>query len=129
MKHPSKREKKRSDDLTGEIIHQEMRKIFPKKNDYGSASFAELVPELAKFSILTRGRFKAFMTHHRRELLAIDRSPLSAREQRWRYADCGETFVRDATRRQFWFALPALVRTATELKFGQAAEVFDQSTD
>ena len=35
----------------------------------------------------------------------------------------GREHVRDAIRRQYWWAYPALVRTAMEMEFGEAAEV------
>lgn len=31
----------------------------------------------------------------------------------------GETFVKDAMRRQYWFALPGLVRVAIEIRYGE----------
>lgn len=36
--------------LTPVLLQSLMRKIFPKKNDYGEASFEELLPELARFN-------------------------------------------------------------------------------
>ncbi len=41
----------------------------------------------------------------------------------------GEEFIRDAERRQYWFAYPALVRTAVEMEFGEEAEVYDAQPD
>jgi hypothetical protein len=35
----------------------------------------------------------------------------------------GEGFIRDAERKQYWFAYPALVRTAAEMEFGEAADI------
>jgi len=111
--------------LSGALIHQVMRRLFPKRNDYGTASFDELVPELAKFVINTRGKFQALMTHHRRTLLRIDRDPLYPWERKMFAEEYGEEFIRDTERRQYWFAYPALVRTAAEMEFGEAAEVYD----
>ena len=109
--------------LTGVDIHKAMSSIFPKKNDYGTASFDELVPELARFGITTVGKFRNLMTKHRRELLAIDRDPLQPWEIRHMSESFGELFVKDAVRRQYWFAYPALVRTAAELEFGEQAAI------
>lgn len=36
----------------------------------------------------------------------------------------GAEFVRDAVRRQYWFAFPGLVRNAAELEFGEQAVVW-----
>ena len=33
--------------LTGILIHREMSRLLPKRNDYGTGFFDELVPELA----------------------------------------------------------------------------------
>jgi hypothetical protein len=111
--------------LTGINIHKLMSHIFPKKNDYGTASFDELVPELAHFGITTVGKFRNLMTKHRRKLLAIDRDPLQPWEIRHMSESFGELFVKDAVRRQYWFAYPALVRTAVELEFGERTAVYE----
>jgi hypothetical protein len=102
-----------------------MSRHFPKKNDYGEASFDELVPELAHFGIISVGDFKRLMTRHRRDLLRLDRSRLSVWERQNAIAEYGRAFVADAIRRQYWFAYPALVRTAAELEFGEAAAVYE----
>ena len=109
--------------LTGIYIHKMMSHIFPNNNDYGTASFDELVPELDRLGITTIGKFRNLMTKHRRKLLSIDRSPLSPWEVRHASESFGELFVKDAIRRQYWFAYPALVRTAAELEFGELATV------
>ncbi|MFO1253582.1 MAG: hypothetical protein U1E77_21150 [Inhella sp.] len=112
--------------LSGELIHRQMRRIFPKRNDFGGASFDELVPELAALGVQTRAQFKRLMTKHRRALLRIDRDRLKPWEIRafseWR----GAASVKDCLRRNYWFAYPALVRTAAELEFGERAEVRDE---
>ena len=102
-----------------------MSRIFPKKNDYGTGSFDELVPELARFGIGTLGQFRSLMTKHRRAMLALDRSRLSPRAIRECSEWYGEAFVKDAVRRQYFFAYPALVRTAAEMEFGEEAAVYE----
>jgi hypothetical protein len=111
--------------LTGEAIHRVMSRLFPKKNDYGEASFDELVPELARFGVISVGDLKRLMTRHRRALLRLDRSRLSSWERRNAIDEYGRAFVTDAIRRQYWFAYPALVRTAAEFEFGEAAAVYE----
>jgi hypothetical protein len=64
------------------------------------------------------------MTKHRRRLLCIDRGPLEPWEERLFAEDRGEAFVKDALRRQYWFAYPGLVRIAAELEFGEEAVVY-----
>ncbi len=90
--------------LSGEVIHRVMRRVFPKRNDYGTASFDELVPELARFGVTTLGGLRALMTRHRRALLAADRERLRPVERRMFAEDYGDAFVRDTERRQYWFA-------------------------
>ncbi len=111
--------------LTGALIHKAMSRLLPKRNDYGSASFEELVPELAKLGICDLGAFVRLIKKHRRRLLAIDRDRLAPWEIRHFSESFGEAFVKDAIRRQYWFAYPALVRTAAELEFGEIASVYE----
>ena len=112
--------------LTPALLQSLMRKIFPKKNDYGKASFEELLPELARFNIKTRGQFVALMTHYRKRLLRLDSEPLDAWHERYYRSELGDQFVSDALRRQYWFAYPALIRIALELKFGDKAVTYDR---
>jgi hypothetical protein len=119
MRSLSARQRISARELTGEMIHRVMVRIFPKKNDYGEASFDELVPELARLGITSIGGFKKFMTRHRRALLQLDRCRLSVGERKSAVDEYGYAFVADAERRQYWFAFPALVRTAVEFQFGE----------
>jgi hypothetical protein len=123
MQHQSARARVNARPLSGALIHKVMRGIFPKRNDYGDASFEELVPELARFGINSVGKFRRLMTKHRKRLLRIDRARLAPWEVKFFAEDFGEQFVKDAIRRQYWFAYPALVRTAAEIEFGDAAAI------
>lgn len=107
--------------LDGALIHRVMARLFPRRNDYGHASFDALVPELARFGITNRGSLLRMLKRHRKALLRIDRQRLSPEEQRFLGREFGQDFIKDAVRRQYFFALPALVRTAVELEFGEAA--------
>jgi len=98
-----------------------MSRLFPKRNDYGDGSFEELVTELRALGISSVGDFKRLMTHYRRALLRFDRAPLSHFERRLAIDDFGADFVADATRHQYWFAYPGLVRSAIEMHFGEDA--------
>lgn len=122
----SARKLRARESLTPVLLQSLMRKIFPKKNEYGEASYEELLPELARFNIKTRGQFSALMTHHRRQLMRIDSGPLDAWHERHYRAELGDQFVIDALRRRYWFAYPALIRIALELKFGDKAVVYDR---
>lgn len=127
MRHVPARQRVALQPLTGELIHRLMSRLFARRNDYGTASFEELVPELARFGITTRGQFRRLMTRHRRALLRMDRRRLGPDEICIYIDECGEDFLRDATRRQFFFAYPALVRNAAEMEFGEAAAVYEES--
>lgn len=111
--------------LTAESIRTTMRKIIPKRNDYVSDMdiFEELLPELARFEITTRGQLKRLLTKHRRALLADDRSRLSTAEQKYFGDWFGTEFTKDAIKRHFWFAYPGFVRNALEREFGDVAAV------
>lgn len=104
-----------------------MRSLFARRSNYGVAPWDELLPEMARFGITTRGAFVRLMKRHRGQLIAIDRDPLSPREVAFFSHESGADFVRDALRRQYWFAWPGLVRTAMTLEFGEAAEIVDLS--
>jgi len=119
MKYLSARRAKRDMPLTGPAIHKVMRCLYPRRNDYGTASFDELVPELTRFGVITVGRFERLMKRHRRQLLVIDQSPMNTEYIEFA-RECGAD-IKDAVRRDYWFAYPALVRTAAELEWGEAA--------
>lgn len=117
------RESVRRRPLTATAIHAQMRRIFPKRNDYGNGSFEELVPELARWGVKTVGGFRKLMTKHRKRLLVLDRDRLDPREEAWFSEEFGASFVKDAVRKQYWFAYPGLVRIAAELEFGEKAAI------
>lgn len=127
----SARRKKLLEPLTAPLVRKVMRSIFPVKNDYVSDMklFEELLPELRRFGIHTRGSFQLLMKKHRRALLVDDRSRLSLHEQQHFVGMFGSEFVSDAVRRQYWFAYPALVRNALESEFGEAAAVWAEGSD
>ena len=110
--------------LSAELIHRVTARLFPKRSDYGVNSYEDIMQELAKFGILNRGGFTRLMKRHRRELIRIDRSRLAPWEIKHFSESFGEAFVKDALRRQYWFALPAMIRNAMELEFGEDAAVY-----
>jgi hypothetical protein len=114
--------------LTEDALRKTMLSLFPKRHDYGDLAFHELAEELAARGISSRGRFSRLMKKHRRSLVDIDRSRLSCWEIRFFCEEFGEAFVKDALRRQYWFAFPALVRIAMDLEFGDSAPA-DRGTD
>lgn len=129
MKRLSARSAARQRALTGERIHHHMSRLFPRRNDYGDASFDALVPELARFGIETGGEFIKLMKRHRRQLRAIDSERLTPWEIQHFAESFGEAFVKDAVRRCYWFAYPALVRVAMEMEFGEEAAVYEETDE
>lgn len=130
VRHISARKRVDQTPLTAALIHKQMTSLFPKKNDFGDASFEELVPELARFEINTVARFRAMMKKHRRQLLIDDcTTDLSGSEIRFFSGWIGKQEVKDKLRRQLWFAYPALVRGAADLEFGEAAAIYDHDND
>lgn len=127
-KRPSARQVRNAEPLTPESIHKIAASLLPRRNDYGNNTYDDLVSELANFGIKTRGAFMRLMKRHRKQLLQIDRDPLLPSEIKFFSQEFGDVFVRDALRRQYWFALPAMIRTALELEFGEAAAVYEEVT-
>ncbi len=105
--------------LIADGVHKIMRRLFPKKNDFGDASFDELVSELARLGVHEHGQFELLMKRHRRRLLEIDASPMDAWHVRYYSRELGEAVMRDHLRRNYWFAYPALARIAIELEYGE----------
>ena len=128
MRRITVRQKIAKQQLSGALIHKVMSRLFPKKNDYGDASFDELVPELAQFGVKSVGQFQGLMKKHRRQLLGIDQDRLEPWEIQHYAESFGKEFVSDALRRQYWFAYPALVRIAAQLEFGEEAAVYENES-
>ncbi|MFG6414574.1 hypothetical protein ACG02S_11775 [Roseateles sp. DC23W] len=101
-----------------------MRRLFARRSNHGVASWDELLPQMARFGITTRGDFVRLMKRHRRQLIVIDRDPLTPREVAYYSQEFGADFVRDALRRQYWFSWLSMIGIAMELEFGDAATVW-----
>ncbi|MES2070268.1 MAG: hypothetical protein V4488_07970 [Pseudomonadota bacterium] len=124
--HAPARKIKGQQALSGKKIHDVMRKLYPKRNDYISAPelFEELVPELKRFDIDTVGKFKRLMKTHRRALLEDDKSRLSEMEIRYYCEWFGKKETLESLRKQRWFSYVGLVRNAAESEFGEQAGIF-----
>ena len=122
MTRQSARRRRQKAPLSGTAIHRIMASIYPSRNDYASEGFDELVSELARVGIRTCGEFRAMMTSVRRQLLKIDRDRLAPWEIRHMSESFGESFVKEAVRRQYWFAFPGLVRVAIDVRFGEQVD-------
>jgi hypothetical protein len=73
-----------SEPLSGLLIRRICSSIFPKRNDYNDslADFAELVSELEKFGITSRGELQRLLTQHRRTLMQMDRASFDHAERK-----------------------------------------------
>lgn len=115
--------------LSEDTLLKTMLSLFPKRSNYGDLAFHELNQELHARGITSRADFSRLMKRHRRELLRIDRSTLAPYEVRFYCEEFDREFVKDAIRRQYWFAFPALIRIAMELEFGEEACVHEHDAE
>lgn len=113
-----------------DYLQKTMRSLFPKKNDFASkAELAEVVEELKEFAILTKLQVRLFLKKYRHQLLEIDKQPLDAIHQQIYREMNGDAEYLDSIRRQYWFAYPALIRTAMEIEFGDSYEEHARKRD
>lgn len=111
-------------------LQKTMRSLFPKKNDFASKKeLAEVVEKLKDFSIITKLQVRLFLKKHRRQLLEIDQQPLEAIHQEIYREINGNTEYLDSIRRRYWFAYPALIRTAMNIEFGDDYEDYSHKRD
>jgi len=116
-------------DLKPESLAKILVETFPSQNDWGVSDFQEELGEAQMFGIVTEADLRALLRKHRDELLEIDRSPLSAYDEKLYRREEGEAWVTERLSKGFWFALPALFRLALELEFGEAYEAFTRRRD
>jgi hypothetical protein len=108
---------------------RELRQILPKRNDIGLVNYAGLLTELAHFGIVTRAGFRRLMLRHRRQLIAVDRTPLDAMSERAFRNEFGDAYINNRFRRQYWFSWEAMTRFALEFEFGELYRVFAEKRD
>jgi hypothetical protein len=109
--------------LTGLLVRQAARALFPRRNDYIEAPerYEALVGELARHGVRTRGQLRRLLQKHRHALLALERFQLQPAQVRRHVALHADANVRDAVRRQYWFGYPSFVRQALAREFGTPA--------
>ena len=112
--------------LSVESMERIMRRVLPRRNQEAPINYEELLGEARDFGILTRAQFRALLLRHRRALIAADRGPLTAQDERICRADWGDTVVSERLRRQFWFSWEAMTRIALELEFLDKYERYSQ---
>ncbi len=104
-----------------------MRRVLPRRNQEPPINYEELLGEARDCGILTRAQFRALLLRHRRALIAADRGPLTAQDERMCRADWGDTVVSERLRRQFWFSWDAMTRVALKFEFGDKYEQYLRS--
>ena len=106
-----------------------LRRTLPRTSNYKPANYPELLGELLTFGVRTRAQLRRLMLRHRRDVIAIDKQPLNAINERIYRNDLGEKAYFDLTRRNIRFSWEAMTRLALELEFGAAYEEFSSKRD
>lgn len=104
--------------ITPELTRLVLQEIFPKRNDFYECDYCEEVEELKCFGITTVGQLEELLTRRYIEVMKVDSTPLEPPYREVYVRDHGEDWVRARELAGFWFALPALLRCALELEFG-----------
>jgi len=120
----SARAKKRQALLNPVAMERTMLRVLPRRNQMPPTNYQELIEEARDFDILTMAQFRALLLRHRRALIATNREPLTARDERLYRADWGDTVVSELLRRQVWFSWEAMTRLAFGFEFGEKYEEY-----
>ncbi|CAH0535386.1 hypothetical protein VST7929_02959 [Vibrio stylophorae] len=117
--------------LTPVKVYKLLSVIFPKANDYApsESGYVEELSELREFSIRSIRDLRLLLKRHRREIISIDRSPINAYHQKMYREEMGDAVFLDHMKKCYWFALPAILRIALELEFGEQYTEFAHKRD
>jgi hypothetical protein len=115
--------------LTPESVHKVLRRFFPAKNDDFPSDYVEELAELRAFGIATEEQLDEMLRRRTKEIMEIDRSPMSESDIRMHTEESGEEFVARRMREGFWFSYPALLRIALELEFGKSYAEYAEKRD
>jgi len=116
-------------DLDEKLVYRNLRSIFPKVNDYGNPDYKEELIELRLFGIKTNKQLRLLLKKHRKQILAIDKSPMDSKLAAFYEQELGKEEFREHIRKNYWFAYPGLLRLALELEFGDEYEKFANERD
>ena len=89
----------------------------------------EELQELNDFGITTEKQFVNLLQKRTKEVMEIDRSPMSDFDIQMHIEDEGEEAVRKRLQEGFWFSYPGLLRIALELEFGKTYEEYAHKRD
>jgi len=115
-------------DLT--YLYEQMKLIFPEKNDCASLSdLEETIEELKHFGLKTKKDVFAFLTKHKDWLIEIDREPMDEYHHKLYREELGDEVYFDSINKGYWFCYPAFIRNALEKEFGEEYEKFADAQD
>ena len=119
--------------LTEALLASALRRLLPRRNNYGPINYPELIEELKAFGITNLRQLRRLVLRHRREAIRIDREPFDPINARIQRKELGDEQFLYLERRQMFFSWEALVRIILELHFADRyrkfAEKRDQTTE
>jgi hypothetical protein len=115
--------------LTEALLASALRRLLPRRNDYGLINYPELIEELKTFGVTNLRQLRRLVLQHRREAIRIDREPFDAINARIQREEIGEEQFLYLQRRQIFFSWEALVRIILELHFGDRYREFAEKRD
>ena len=115
--------------LSAENIGVVLAKLLPRGSNYRSPNCQELLGELRHFKLWTKGDLRRLVLRHRRQAIAIDRSPLDSVNTRIFRSEWGVAEFNERIRTGTWFSWEGLVRIILELEFGDGYRSFASERD
>ena len=115
--------------LTEVLLGNALRRLLPRRNEYGPINYPELITELKIFGITNLRQLRRLVLRHRREAIRIDREPFDAINARINRKELGDEMFIYLERRQMFFSWEALVRIILELHFGDKYREFADKRD
>jgi hypothetical protein len=106
-----------------------LARLLPRSSNYHPPNYQELLEELRRFKLWTKGDLRRLVLRHRQEAIAIDRSPLNAVNIRIFRNEWGIAEFNERIRTGTWFSWEALVRIILELEFGDDYRSFASERD
>src|SRR5689334_271582 len=89
--------------LTEASLPGALHRLLPRRNNYCSVNYPELLQELTYFGVQTRGALRRLVLRNIREAIRIDREPLDQINARIYRAEMGDGKFLFLERRQIFF--------------------------
>ena len=118
-------------ELSKSLVYKNLCALLPKANNYvaSESGYSEELIELKYFGITTNKQLRLLLKKQRKQLIAIERSPIDAYHQKMYKEEMGAKKFNDHTRKNYWFAYPGLLRIALELEFGERYKTYAGTRD